>query len=92
MRRLWQRSGLWLASACLILLLAVTVRATNLVNLNTAGKDALVGLGLTESQALQIISHREKNGPLLQVEELMAVPQMTKQSFERVRLRVTVDE
>ena len=92
MRRLWRGGGFWLASAALLLQLAVNVRATELLNLNTASKDSLVALGLTDSQALQIISHREKNGPLLQVAELMAVPQMTKQTFAKIRERVTVDE
>ena len=55
-------------------------------------KDQLVAVGLSESQALQVIAHREKSGPLLQVEELLAVQQMKKDTFEKVRNRVTVDE
>ena len=76
----------------LLLLMAGTVTAGDALNLNAATKPELVALGLTESQALQVIGHRDKNGPFLQVEELMAVPQMTKPTFEKIRSRVTVDQ
>jgi competence ComEA-like helix-hairpin-helix protein len=76
----------------LVFLLAADAALGELLNLNAATKTELVSLGLSESQALQVIGHREKNGPFLQVEELMAVPQMTKRSFEAIRARVSVDE
>jgi competence ComEA-like helix-hairpin-helix protein len=74
-----------------LLLVAETASAGRL-DLNTATQAELMRLGLSNSQALQVIAHREKNGPFLQVEELMAVPQMTKRSFESVREQVAVDE
>lgn len=79
-------------SAALVLLLAGDVGGGERLNLNTATKAELVALGLSESQALQVVGHREKNGPFLQVEELTAVPQMTKKKFDTIRARVTVDE
>lgn len=82
----------WLASALLVVGLAGSVAGVELLNLNTATKGELRALGLSESQALQVIGHREKNGPFLQVEELTAVPQMTKKTFEKVRAQVTVDQ
>jgi len=81
-----------LYSAVLVLLLAAQVVGGEKLNLNTATKEQLVALGLSESQALQVIGHREKSGAFLQVEELLAVQQMNKQSFEKIRDRVTVDE
>jgi competence ComEA-like helix-hairpin-helix protein len=84
--------SLVLALFLLSAVLAAPARAEEKLNLNTATKEQLVALGLTESQALQVISHRDKSGPLLQVEELLAVPQMKKDTFEKVRGRVTVDE
>ena len=82
----------WLGTVALTLVLAGIVSATELLKLNTATKAELVAVGFSESQALQVIAHREKNGAFLQVEELTAVPQVTKQVFEKVRARVTVDE
>ncbi|HVO26495.1 MAG TPA: helix-hairpin-helix domain-containing protein [Candidatus Margulisiibacteriota bacterium] len=78
--------------AALLAVLAGAGGAADKVNLNTATKEQLVALGLTESQALQVIAHREKSGPFLQVEELLAVQQMSKAAFEKVRDQVTVDE
>jgi competence ComEA-like helix-hairpin-helix protein len=82
----------WLETFALLFILASNASAAQLLNLNTATKVELVAIGLSESQALQVISHREKNGAFLQVEELTAVPQVTKQAFEKIRARVTVDE
>jgi competence ComEA-like helix-hairpin-helix protein len=82
----------WVIVAALLAALAGGVDAADKLNLNAATKEQLMGLGLTESQALQVIAHREKTGPFLQVEELLAVQQMNKATFEKVRDHVTVDE
>ena len=82
----------WLVVALLGLLLGGPVLAGDKLNLNTATKEQLLAVGLTEGQALQVIAHREKNGPFLQVEELLAVAQVNKQTFEKIHDRVTVDE
>lgn len=74
------------------MLLGGSALAAEQLNLNTATKEQLVALGLTESQALQVVAHRQKSGPFLQVEELLAVEQMNKDTFEKVRSHVTVDE
>jgi len=62
------------------------------LNLNSATAAQLIALGLSESQALQVVGHREKSGPFLQVEELMAVPQITKDAFNKIHEHVTVNE
>ena len=82
----------WVIVAALVAALAGGVEAADKLNLNAATKEQLVALGLTESQALQVIAHRDKSGPFLQVEELLAVQQMNKATFEKVRDHVTVDE
>lgn len=82
----------WVVVAALLSVLGGGVGAADKLNLNSATKEQLVALGLTESQALQVIAHREKSGPFLQVEELLAVQQMNKAMFEKVRDHVTVDE
>jgi competence protein ComEA len=82
----------WVIVAALVAALAGGVQGADKLNLNAATKEQLMSLGLTESQALQVIAHREKTGPFLQVEELLAVQQMNKATFEKVRDRVTVDE
>ena len=45
-----------------------------------------------ESQAAQIINYRTENGDFLQVEELLAVPQISRPTFDKVRDKLTVDE
>lgn len=73
-------------------LLAATAWSADLLNLNRATKEQLLGLGLTESQAIQVVNYRQKTGPLLQVEELQVVPQISKDTFAKIRDKVTVDE
>ncbi len=82
----------WVLVAALVAALAGGINAADKLNLNAATKEQLMGLGLTESQSLQVIAHREKSGPFLQVEELLAVQQINKATFEKVRDHVTVDE
>ncbi len=82
----------YLVVALLAAALGGPLRAAEQLNLNTATKEQLVAIGFTESQALQVIAHRQKNGPFLQVEELLAVEQVKKDTFEKIRSRVTVDE
>ena len=81
------------AGLCMALTLAATCAvAEPKLNLNTATKEQLTAIGFTESQAIQLVSYRQENGPLLQVEELTAVPQINKATFEKLRDKVTVDE
>lgn len=84
----------WFGLAVLLVLLScVPVHADDAkLDLNKAAREQLVALGLTESQAAQVISHREKSGPLLQVDELLVVPQMRPETVDTIRERVTVDE
>lgn len=81
-----------LAIGALLVVLAAPVPAADKLRLNQATQDQLVALGLTQSQAIQVISYRKENGDFLQVEELLAVPQMSRDAFEKVREKVTVDE
>jgi competence ComEA-like helix-hairpin-helix protein len=62
------------------------------LDLNEATREQLIALGLSESQAAQVVSHREKTGAFLQVDELLVVPQMRPNTVEAIRERVTVDE
>lgn len=82
----------WAVAGTLLMLLARGVGAAEPLNLNTATQAELTAIGFSESQALQVIGHREKNGPFLQVDELHAVPQVIKDTVTKVRRRVTVDE
>jgi len=74
------------------MLLATPLVAADTLRLNQATQEQLVTLGLSQSQAIQIINYRKENGDFLQVEELLAVPQMSRDAFEKVRTKVTVDE
>jgi competence ComEA-like helix-hairpin-helix protein len=81
-----------LAVAALLIALAAPLPAADKLRLNEATQAQLVALGLTESQAIQVLSYRKENGDFLQVEELLAVPQMSHAAFEKLREKVTVDE
>ena len=76
----------------LLLSLATAALAGDKLDLNRATKEELVSLGLNDSQAQQVLSHRQKTGPFLQVDELLVVPQMRRDLVEKIRPRVTVDE
>jgi competence ComEA-like helix-hairpin-helix protein len=79
-------------AASLLALLAAPLAAAAALPLNTATADQLTAIGLTPSQAAQIIRYRTENGNFLQVEELLVVPQISRDTFEKVRAKVTVDE
>lgn len=81
-----------LAAVALLIALAGPLPAADKLRLNQATQEQLVALGLTLSQAIQVISYRKENGDFLQVEELLAVPQMSHDAFDKVREKVTVDE
>lgn len=81
-----------LAVATLLIALAAPLSAADKLPLNQATQEQLVALGLTPSQATQVVNYRKENGDFLQVEELLAVPQMSHEAFDRVREKVTVDE
>ena len=75
-----------------MLCLAAPRVAADKLRLNQATQEQLVALGLTQSQAVQVVRYRTENGDFLQVEELLAVPQISRDAFEKVHERVTVDE
>ena len=81
-----------LVVAALLIVAMLPVSAADRLQLNTATQEQLVAIGLTPSQAIQVLSYRKENGDFLQVEELLAVPQISRQVFEQVRDKVTVDE
>ena len=74
------------------MLLAAPLLAADKLNLNQATADQLMALGLTQSQAAQIIRYRKEDGDFLQVEELLVVPQISRDVYEKVHDKVTVDE
>jgi competence ComEA-like helix-hairpin-helix protein len=74
------------------MLLAAPLLAADKLNLNRATADQLMALGLTQSQAAQIIRYRKEDGDFLQVEELLVVPQISRDVYEKVHDKVTVDE
>jgi hypothetical protein len=71
-------------------LLALLVAATAAVDIDTANEAALRGAGFTASQAAQIVSYRGENGPFLQVDELLAVPQMSRAALAPLRDKLTL--
>lgn len=81
-----------LVGIALGLALASAAFAAGALPLNQATPAQLEQLGLSKSQAAQIVRYRAENGDFLQVEELLAVPQISRAVFNTVRDKVTVDE
>ena len=81
-----------LCLAVLTTLLATRLLADDKLNLNRATAEQLTALGLTQSQAAQIVRYRKEDGDFLQVEELLIVPQISRDAYEKVRDKLTVDE
>src|SRR4029077_7061331 len=71
-----------------ILLLAAVLAGP--LDVNTADPAALRAAGFTESQAAQIIRYRTENGAYLQVDELLAVPQVSKAALAPLRDQLTI--
>ena len=62
----------------------------NLVNVNTADEVTLMQLGLSEQNAKLIVAWRNSYGPFNTLEELLDVPSITQEIFDRVRNRLTL--
>lgn len=75
-----------------VLLIAASALAGDKLRLNEATQEQLVAVGFTPSQAAQILGYRKEQGDLLQVEELLAVPQISRATLDKVQAKVTVDE
>jgi len=71
---------------------AAPLLAADKLQLNQASAEQLTALGLTASQAAQIVRYRKEDGDFLQVEELLVVPQISRDVYEKVHDKVTVDE
>jgi competence protein ComEA len=92
--------SLWLAAALLLSLALAAVAAAQKkkppakpLDLNTATAEELQrlpGIGATLSRA--IVHLREKSGPFRRVEDLLAVPHITRQTIEKIRPYVTVGQ
>lgn len=65
--------------------------ASGLVNINTAGVEALCTLpGIGESRALDIISYRETNGAFASCEDIMKVSGIKSAVYEKIKDKITV--
>ena len=64
---------------------------TGKVNLNTATKEALMGLsGIGEAKAGDIIRYREEHGGFQKIEDIMKVPGIKDSAFQKIKDEVTV--
>lgn len=62
------------------------------VNINTADKEALCTLpGIGESKAEDIINYRQENGSFRQLEELMNVPGIKENLFEKIADKIKLE-
>lgn len=65
--------------------------SSGLVNINTAGVEALCTLpGIGESRALDIISYRETNGAFAGCEDIMKVSGIKTAVYEKIKDKITV--
>lgn len=64
----------------------------SLVNINTADKEKLCTLpGIGESKAEEIIAYREKNGAFQKVEDLMKVPGIKENLYEKLQGKIKTE-
>lgn len=64
---------------------------TDRININTADIVKLQQLsGIGQSRAADIIEYREKNGPFVQVEDIMKVPGIKEGMFSKIKDQITV--
>jgi competence ComEA-like helix-hairpin-helix protein len=78
--------------ALLLLIVSAPLVGADKLRLNEATQEQLLAVGFTQSQVVQIINYRKENGDFLQVEELLAVPQVSRPTFDKVHDKLTVDE
>lgn len=86
---------MWSKRTLLALLLVAwpaPLLAADKLRLNQATQEQLLAVGFTQSQVVQIINYRKENGDFLQVEELLAVPQVSRATLDKVHDKLTVDE
>lgn len=69
----------------------IVLAAAPALEVNRASQAELEGIGLNASQAAQIVRYRQETGDFRQAEELLAVPQISRAVFDRIRPRVTVE-
>lgn len=61
------------------------------INLNTATKEALMGLsGIGEAKAGEIIRYREEHGGFRKIEDIMKIPGIKEAAFQKIKDEVTV--
>jgi competence protein ComEA len=82
--------------AAILLLLALPpgpAASAELINVNTATVAALESVpGVGRKRAEAMVRIRGRNGPFQSIEELRALPRLTKKQFEQIRRHLTVGE
>lgn len=69
-----------------------TTEASQVININTAGKEELMTLcGIGESKALAIIAYREEKGRFDSVEELMNVQGIKEGTFTKIKENIVIE-
>ena len=72
---------------------APVIEAAELLDLNTATAEQLTALpGLGAERAKMIVRVREKSGPFRAVDELLALPRLTRRQFEELKSLLFVGE
>ncbi|HSP97535.1 MAG TPA: helix-hairpin-helix domain-containing protein [Candidatus Dormibacteraeota bacterium] len=74
----------------LLLTALLTAALAGPLDINTADEAALRAAGFTASQAAQIVGYRGENGAFLQVDELLAVPQVSRAALAPLREKLTI--
>ncbi len=66
-------------------------KSDGLVNINTAGKQALCALpGIGEAKAEAIVAYREANGAFQSAEDIMKVPGIKDKAYQEIKALITV--
>lgn len=64
----------------------------DVININTAPKEVLVGLdGIGDKMAQRIITYRTEHGPFETIQDIMKVNGIGDKKFEKIKSRITVN-
>ena len=64
----------------------------DMININTAPKEVLVGLdGIGDKMAQRIITYRTEHGPFETIQDIMKVNGIGDKKFEKIKSRITVN-
>ncbi len=61
------------------------------INLNTATKEQLIGLGMDEDTANAVLEHRKENGEFVDIEELLDIEGIDNNMIRQLKKKIYIE-